>query len=82
MRERLLLLVALLREQDADVRRLWRGMHGCVVHLLAEVAILRGATRALDRCTDELAGFEARCAAGDVDGAVLALRAWIHRIGT
>ena len=76
-----MLLVALLREQDADGRRLWDRAQAMLLDLAAKLGAAEAHRFVLDRVTDELVAFEVRCAAGDVDGAVFALRSWIRRNG-
>ena len=48
----------------------------CELHARAIIA-----ERAAETLMDALVGFEARCQCGDVDGAVMQLRAWLERLG-
>jgi hypothetical protein len=74
-------LVELLRRQHEDGQRLWRSYKATTAMLCGLLAVERRKGFALDDVVDQVVLFDARCAAGDVDGAVLALRSWLARVG-
>jgi hypothetical protein len=79
--ERVLLLVTLLREQDADAQTLWKTWRALVLRFAGLLSLALAHQRLVDRCTDQLVAFAVRYDAGDRDGASLALRAWINQMG-
>ena len=79
-RERTMLLVSMLKQQDADAEELFARYRRTIGDALALAAVDRVAARALERAMDQLVGFDERCKHGDVEGAVTALRAWIGRL--
>ena len=80
-RDLAVLLAYALQAAHTEARRVAWTTGNVVLEMAARIEMAEAHRGALDRCSDELVAFQLRYDAGDKDGAALALRAWIHKIG-